>query len=72
MNLVFVQSSWLWLLLVVPFFWFLPRRASHWKHAAIRSAVALLLILALARPALLTELEDRYQVLIWDRSKSVN
>ena len=58
MNLVFVQSSWLWLLLVVPLFWFLPRRASHWKHAAIRSTVAILLMLALARPGLLTDLDN--------------
>ena len=50
MNLVFVTPSWLWLLLLVPLFWFLPHRATNRWHAAIRSALATLLILALARP----------------------
>ena len=72
MTLVFVESSWLWLLLLVPLFWFLPRRATNRWHAAIRSAVAILLILALARPAIPTDLDDSYQVLIWDRSESVD
>ena len=72
MNLVFVESSWLWLLLLVPLFWFLPQRATNRWHAAIRSAVAILLILALARPALLTDQDDSYQVLVWDRSESVD
>jgi TolA-binding protein/predicted TPR repeat methyltransferase len=72
MNLVFVESSWLWLLLAVPLFWFLPRRASDWKHATIRTAAVFFLIISLARPGLLTELEHPYQVLIWDRSESVN
>ena len=66
MNLVFVASSWLWLLLLVPLFWFLPHRATNRWHAAIRSALVTLLILALARPALLTEQSDSYQVVVLD------
>jgi hypothetical protein len=72
MNFVFVAPSWLWLLLLVPLFWFLPYRATDRGHAAIRSALAILLILALARPALLTDQNDSYQVLVWDQSASVS
>ena len=71
MTLVLVNSSWLWLLLLVPLFWFLPHRATNRGHAAIRSVVVTLLILALARPALLTSQNDPYHVIVWDRSESV-
>ena len=71
MNLVFVQPFWLWLLLVVPLFWFLPHRATNRTHAAIRSVLASLLIFALARPGLVTDQDHPYQVIVWDRSESV-
>ena len=61
MNLVFAESSWLWLLLLVPLFWFLPRRAGDWRHAAIRSALVALLVLALARPGLVGDQADPYR-----------
>ena len=48
MNLVFVIPSWLWLLCLVPLFWFLPQRAVNRRHAAIRSCVVILTM----RPAM--------------------
>ena len=71
MNLVFVESPWLWLLLLVPLLWFFPRRAVNRWHGTIRSVLVILLVLALARPALLTDQDDSYQVIVWDRSESV-
>ena len=71
MSPIFLQPAGLWLLLLVPLLWFVPRRAADWRHATIRSAVVGLLVLALARPALLKSNTDGYQVVIWDRSESM-
>ncbi|MFT5105047.1 MAG: Ca-activated chloride channel family protein [Pseudoalteromonas tetraodonis] len=71
MSPIFLQPVGLWLLLLVPLLWFVPRRAPDWRHASIRSLVVILLVLALARPALLKNNTDGYQVIVWDRSESM-
>ena len=72
MSPIFLQPAGLWLLCVVPLLWFFPRRAPDWRHATIRSSMMILLVLALARPALLKSNPDGYQVIVWDRSESMH
>ena len=71
MSPIFLQPAGLWLLLLVPLFLFVPHRVANPRHAAIRSVVVTLLVLALARPALLKRNADGYQVVVWDRSESM-
>ena len=71
MSLVFLSPVFLWLAILIPALWFLPRRATDFRHALIRSFVFLMLILALARPAFLKTPQGSHQIIIWDRSESV-
>ena len=71
MSLVFLKPAFLWLALLLPLIWFLPSRVRDVRHAAIRTLVLLLLVLGLARPALLQTEDEAFQVVIWDRSPSV-
>ncbi|MEM7387827.1 MAG: hypothetical protein AAF514_23070, partial [Verrucomicrobiota bacterium] len=72
MSLVFLQPVFFWLLPVLAFFWFFPRsgKRNGW-HVLLRTLVVLLLILGLARPALLKPRSGASQVVIWDRSESI-
>ena len=71
MTISFLHPLFFLLLVLVPALWFLPRRARDWRHAAIRSLVLALCVLALARPVTLTEGGEPYHVLVLDRSGSV-
>lgn len=67
----FLAPGWLLLLLVVPLLWFVPRRATDVRHAALRSACLALLALALARPVVAHGGAAAEHVFVVDRSASV-
>lgn len=71
MNISILHPLYLLLLLAIPLFWFLPRRAPDWRQASIRSTLLVLLVLALARPVILSPHSEVHQVFIIDRSESV-
>jgi Ca-activated chloride channel homolog len=66
-----LRPAYLLLLLLVPLFWFLPRRAERRTHVLIRSLVLALIALALAGPVLVTPESATYRVLVLDQSASV-
>ncbi|MCP3915532.1 MAG: VWA domain-containing protein [bacterium] len=67
----FLQPELLFLLLLVPVAWFVPRRVTDVGHGLLRSVVIAAVVLALARPVtLLDEAEPRYAVVV-DQSPSV-
>ncbi len=72
MQVSFLEPDLLYLLLLAPLPFFLPRRAPDLKHAALRGLLLALLALALARPVLLEEDPDAHHVLLLDRSASVS
>ena len=75
MSLTFLEPGWLLLLLAVPAIWFFPRRLrgrEAVETGLLRSLVLSLIVVALAKPASLTPDETEYQVLLIDRSASMD
>ncbi len=71
MSLVFQSPAWLWLLALVPLVWFMPRRLRDVPHGMLRSLCLALLVLGLARPALLSQGGAEHHAIIVDTSASV-
>ena len=63
-----LHPGFLLLLLAVPALWFWPRRVRDGRHGALRSALVLLLALALARPVWLHDGAEPVHVLIEDNA----
>ena len=70
MSIGFLAPGWLFLLLVIPLVWFVPRPARDRRHAAIRSTALALLALALARPVGTSDEGVEHHVIILDASAS--
>lgn len=71
MSIDFLTPSLLWLLLAVPLLWFFPRRMDRVARGLLRSALFALVILALARPVLVSPQGAVFQVFVLDQSGSV-
>jgi Ca-activated chloride channel family protein len=74
MSFTFLEPAWLLLCLAIPAIWFFPRRVrgrEALETALLRSLVLILVVVALAKPASLTPDETTYQVLLVDRSASM-
>ncbi|MCP5021927.1 MAG: hypothetical protein GY930_09115, partial [bacterium] len=75
MSFTFLEPGWLILLLAIPAIWFFPRRLrgrEAVETGLLRSLVLALIVVALAKPASLTPDETEYQVLLVDRSASMD
>lgn len=66
--MVFLHSSYLWLLLALPALWFFPRGQRDVRHVALRAAVFALLILGLARPVRIATDAESVHVFVLDAS----
>lgn len=71
MDLHFVQPGFLWIAAAIPILWVWPRRVRHVAHGLARSAVWLLLAIALAQPVTLHDDARPHHVFVLDRSPSV-
>jgi len=67
-----LRPLFLVLIPAIALLWFLPRRGRDGVQRALRALVFLALVLALARPVLLTSDDDLYQVFVVDQSASVS
>lgn len=72
MDLHFVQPGFLWIAAAIPLLWVWPRRVRHVAHGLARSAVWLLLAVALAQPVTLHDEARPRRVFVLDRSPSVS
>ncbi|MDF1837278.1 MAG: VWA domain-containing protein [Planctomycetota bacterium] len=75
MSFTFLEPAWLLLGLAIPAIWFLPRRVrgrEAVETALLRSLVLALVVVALAKPASLTSDDTNYQILLVDRSASMD
>jgi Mg-chelatase subunit ChlD len=72
MEISFLHPVYLLALLAVPLLWFLPQRLRDRRQGIIRSLLMALLVIALARPVLLSPDAATYQVFILDRSESIS
>ncbi|MFT6041949.1 MAG: Ca-activated chloride channel family protein, partial [Gammaproteobacteria bacterium] len=75
MSFTFLSPAWLLLLLALPALWFFPRPLRGKEALQIglfRSVVLGLLVIALARPASLTNDSTRHHAIVVDRSPSMN
>jgi Ca-activated chloride channel homolog len=83
MEVEFLRPAYLLLILLLPLLWFLPRwgaeegaevveRGARLRAFSWRAAAMLLLILAAARPVLLSESDEIHRVLVLDRGPSVS
>jgi len=68
--MTFLAPGALALLLLVPLVWFWPRRLEDMRHGALRAAVFILLILALAHPVSTTDSGSEHHALVIDRRGS--
>ena len=71
MQLSFLNPFAGYLLLLLPLLWWLPRGRGDPIHFAIRSLIFALLILALMRPVLLTNMAREHHAIILDQSPSL-
>ena len=71
MTLGLLQPAWLFLLLLVPLVWFVPRPTRDVRHAALRSIVLALIALGLARPVSWSDGGVEHHVVILDLTESV-
>lgn len=71
MDISFLYPTYFFLLLALPLLWFVPRKPDL-RQGLIRSALMLFMVLALARPVLLSSNTESYQVFILDRSESLS
>ena len=71
MSVSFLQPQMAWLLLALPLVWFLPVRPRAQAHAAWRTLVLLLLVVALTQPVLVTSAAGGHQSVVLDLSDSV-
>jgi Ca-activated chloride channel family protein len=71
MTLHFLAPSFLWLLVLLPLLWILPRRVTDVRHGALRTGLLAALLVGLARPVLLDSNEAAHHVVILDRSASL-
>jgi len=72
MAVTFLRPLFLLLTPAIAAVWWLPVRARDRVHAALRSSLLAMLILALAQPALLTSDRRTYSVFVVDDSASVS
>ena len=75
MSFTFLSPAWLLLLLALPALWFFPRPLRGKEAVQVglfRSVVLGLLVIALARPASLTDDDTRHHALVLDRSASMS
>ncbi len=70
-QLWFLAPQALWLLLLLPLVWLLPRPTKQWKSALLRTLTFSALILALAQPGWLFKKDLTYEVWVVDSSSSV-
>ncbi|MEE9392612.1 MAG: VWA domain-containing protein [Planctomycetota bacterium] len=70
--MIFLHPEFLWLWLLLPLPWFLPRRAKDRVQASLRSLALALVVVALARPVNLGDSAPTHDVVILDRSASVH
>ena len=70
--MIITQPYALFLLLLVPVVWFLPRRIQDVRHGLIRSVVIAITVVALARPVSVIDESATYQVFILDVTESVS
>jgi Ca-activated chloride channel family protein len=66
----FLRPEFLWLLLLIPAVWFWPRRTRDGWHAALRSLVLILAILAICAPIQVTNDTRQHHVIVVDLSAS--
>ena len=71
MEIRFLAPLMLWLLALVPLVWWLPRRLRNVRHGLLRSLLLATLVVALARPIVLTSDGVEHHVFVVDRSASV-
>lgn len=71
MDVSFLYPTYLFLLLALPLLWFVPRRSGV-RLGLIRTALMLFMVMALARPVLVSSNAQSYQVFILDRSESLS
>ena len=72
MEIRFLAPLFLWTLVLVPLLWWWPRRLGHVRHGILRSLLFVTLIVALARPVVLTSDGVEHHVFVVDRSASVD
>lgn len=70
MSIGFLAPGWLFLLIIIPAAWFVPRPVRDLKHGAIRSVTFALLALALARPFATADEGVEHHVVILDATAS--
>ena len=71
-NFSFLQPAFGLLILAVPLLWFFPKRARSNTHAAIRSGVFVLAIVALMQPVLMSQRAKEHHAIIIDQSASLS
>lgn len=72
MEFAFSTPAFGFLVLLIPLVWFLPSRSrDHWQ-SGLRSAIFLLLILALMRPVLLSSEQSKHFAVVLDQSASLD
>lgn len=72
MELTFLQPAWAVALLALPVVWFVPAGPRDWIHAALRTVVFALAILALTQPVLVTSTERQHLAIVLDQSESLS
>lgn len=72
MDFSFLHPAALWLLLLAPLLWLLPRRLRDVRHGAIRSLLLAVLVLAIAEPLWIGEDRQGHVVAIVDASPSAD
>ncbi|MEC7584116.1 MAG: VWA domain-containing protein, partial [Planctomycetota bacterium] len=72
MEIRFLAPWLLWGLVLVPLLWWWPRRLRNVPHGLLRTALFAALLLALARPVVLTTDGVEHHVFVIDRSASVD
>ena len=72
MQISFLHPAFFALLVLIPALWFVPRKVERPVQGLLRSLLLALVVMALARPVLLTPSSERHQVVIVDRSASLS
>ncbi|MDM3872154.1 VWA domain-containing protein [Porticoccus sp. W117] len=70
--MTFLYPVFLALLLLAPVVWVYPKRADNVVHAVFRTCFMAFLIVALARPVMLSSDTDTYRVFVVDQSESLS
>ena len=72
MNVTFLYPVFLALLVLVPAIWVYPKRAKNIVHAVFRTCFIAFLVIALARPVILSSDTDTYHVFVVDQTESLS